>query len=290
MFAPRPFLWLLCLLAASTSFVDARGLSLSESTDELDDAAEDVVDDDGVTDRRARAQKTERSTYPGRSRAPPTGGQEADPDDEAGSTFAQYVVVLQNKFDTCPEFRKYVTSILGVGCMTLVLAILAWASTPSTPTIPCVVVSERKVGVLSEPNIASDTVAYIETGVTFTAVGRVVTGDNRVFYRLANKRGWVPRCSRKDETKTIVDTRVGAVGYSDEPSLPRRVVGYAIILLTVPVVLALVCLAVVSRVLKVLLAPLDWLCPCGGLLRGMDCVYALPSRYVELACGWSECG
>lgn len=277
MFAPRPFLWLLCLLAASASFVDARGLSLSESTDELDDAAEDVVDDDGVTDRRARAQKTERSTR---------ALQEADPDDEAGSTFAQYVVALQNNFDTCPEFRKYVTSILGVGCMTLVLAILAWASTPSTPTIPCVVVSERKVGVLAEPNIASDTVAYIETGVTFSAVGRVVTGDNRVFYRLANKRGWVPRCSRKDETKTIVDTRVGAAGYSDEPGLPRRVVGYAIILLTVPVVLALVCLALVSRVLKVLLAPLDCLCPCGGLLRGMDWAAALPWRYGELACGW----
>eukprot|EP00929_Paragymnodinium_shiwhaense_P010265 TRINITY_DN114852_c0_g1_i1.p1 TRINITY_DN114852_c0_g1~~TRINITY_DN114852_c0_g1_i1.p1 ORF type:complete len:330 (+),score=68.64 TRINITY_DN114852_c0_g1_i1:63-1052(+) len=201
---------------------------------------------------------------------------------------ADFLNLYSEKFHSCKEFHSYAMSIMGFGIASLILGVLSTttgASTGSAPSVQCVVVSDRKVAVLAQPDITASTVDYLEVGATFQAVGRVVVGDGRVFYRLAGKRGWVPRCSRKDEAKVIVDTKGKPPGSGVEPPLGRQVVGWLLLLVTFPILLALAVMAIAFRLLQLLLTPLKWLCPCGMLFAMMDNAVAMPGWYITAMLG-----
>ncbi|CAE8597216.1 unnamed protein product, partial [Polarella glacialis] len=67
------------------------------------------------------------------------------------------------------------------------------------------VVSSNKVGLLGKPDISAEVNGYIQTGVTFEVSDEWEDPrDQRRFFYLSDGRGWVPECSRKDPSKTVI--------------------------------------------------------------------------------------
>lgn len=68
------------------------------------------------------------------------------------------------------------------------------------------VISENRVGVLQEADIRAEVSAYMAAGsVFFVAEVHTDPDDGRTFLQLANRNGWVPKCSRKDPNKLVVE-------------------------------------------------------------------------------------
>lgn len=97
-----------------------------------------------------------------------------------------------------------VFGLLTVVCLCVLLGIWCRSWGREAGEFNCRVISEKKVGVLREPDITSEVFKYIEAGTIFTAVTRVVPSDGRAYYLLQNKSGWVPECSRKDASRPVI--------------------------------------------------------------------------------------
>mmetsp|Transcript_54552 Transcript_54552/g.127521 ORF Transcript_54552/g.127521 Transcript_54552/m.127521 type:complete len:718 (+) Transcript_54552:84-2237(+) len=67
------------------------------------------------------------------------------------------------------------------------------------------VVSDKKVGILKQPALDAEVKEYAQAGAVFDAKGFEKVGeDEKLFWQLADGRGWVAQCSRKDTQKMVV--------------------------------------------------------------------------------------
>jgi hypothetical protein len=77
------------------------------------------------------------------------------------------------------------------------------------------VVSTKRVRILRRPDVTAEVVAHLATGAVFDVVMERKDSDGRKYWRLANGRGLVPECSRKDPRKVVV------AAVEPEPGGPR---------------------------------------------------------------------
>lgn len=100
-------------------------------------------------------------------------------------------------------------TLLALGCIVPLalicyLILMRFTSQRQAATIKCRVISRRKVAILAEPAVDAEVIDYLDPEMSFWAVAQVVPADTRTYYQLADNRGWVPECSRKDMNKPVV--------------------------------------------------------------------------------------
>jgi len=91
------------------------------------------------------------------------------------------------------------------------------------------VISEKKLGVFSVPDVKTEVTTYLAPGCVFFAIGECTSpSDGREYLQLACGYGWVPKCSRKNENKIVVAEveqflRISGSGFSSTgPRHPAR--------------------------------------------------------------------
>eukprot|EP00747_Dinoflagellata_sp_TGD_P212982 gnl/TRDRNA2_/TRDRNA2_86008_c0_seq1.p1 gnl/TRDRNA2_/TRDRNA2_86008_c0~~gnl/TRDRNA2_/TRDRNA2_86008_c0_seq1.p1 ORF type:complete len:603 (-),score=114.26 gnl/TRDRNA2_/TRDRNA2_86008_c0_seq1:121-1929(-) len=68
------------------------------------------------------------------------------------------------------------------------------------------IISTNKVGVLSEPNVDAEVLAHLSPGTVFgVSTLHIEARDSRTFLKLSSGDGWVPQCSRKDASRSVVE-------------------------------------------------------------------------------------
>eukprot|EP00929_Paragymnodinium_shiwhaense_P065468 TRINITY_DN32812_c0_g1_i3.p1 TRINITY_DN32812_c0_g1~~TRINITY_DN32812_c0_g1_i3.p1 ORF type:complete len:204 (-),score=45.24 TRINITY_DN32812_c0_g1_i3:30-641(-) len=87
------------------------------------------------------------------------------------------------------------------------------ASGKSPPTFMCKVVSSKKVAVLADPAVDAEVIDYLLPGTQFLATHRVIPADSRTYFQMAERCGWVPECSRKDQLRAIVKVEKPSVRF-----------------------------------------------------------------------------
>eukprot|EP00927_Polykrikos_kofoidii_P020077 TRINITY_DN19467_c0_g1_i2.p1 TRINITY_DN19467_c0_g1~~TRINITY_DN19467_c0_g1_i2.p1 ORF type:complete len:363 (+),score=52.59 TRINITY_DN19467_c0_g1_i2:74-1162(+) len=123
------------------------------------------------------------------------------------------------------EATMLIFAVIALGILTVVLLCVvlgAWFCGwgREAAQFNCRVISEKKVGVLSEPDITAGVIKYVESGTIFGASLCAEPSDGRTYFLLQDKSGWVPECSRKDPARPVVTAQYVKTGkLKSRPSL-----------------------------------------------------------------------
>lgn len=79
----------------------------------------------------------------------------------------------------------------------------------------------RRLGILSTPDIDTEPVNHIQPGTEFS-ITRVAVVDGRRYLQLADGRGWVPECSRKDSSRIVVEPLESVSKWHAEQHIARN--------------------------------------------------------------------
>ena len=85
--------------------------------------------------------------------------------------------------------------------------------------------NKRPLGVLQIPNVQDTPTSHLRPGDTFEVDGELRDADTgRKYFKLADGKGWVPECSRRDRMRVVI-AEEGAhrtvVDHSETQRTPR---------------------------------------------------------------------
>lgn len=181
-------------------------------------------------------------------------------------SFSRQMSAVQSSIHRCENMRVLVGLIVFLGsCSVVLLACIVFAYQGRRPAqFDCVVISPKKVAVLKEPDITCSAIFYLDTGSTFSAVSRVMLSDGRTYFRLADRSGWAPQCSRKDESRDVI-VEVG--GGKTEPTTGRLALGFFLIMLCAPILFTACVVALAARFVQLMVWGLERWWPDSCLVR-----------------------
>jgi hypothetical protein len=102
------------------------------------------------------------------------------------------------------KFLIGVVVLLAVVAAMLVVFVIYSCCCREEGQFKCRIISDKKVGILTDPHILSEVTGYLASGSVFYAVDKVTPADGRTYFQLADRCGWVPECSRKDIDRPVV--------------------------------------------------------------------------------------